>query len=334
MASALAPLGILRLCGALKSRARQLLLLGYHRVMPLGDGSRFHGDLELVSATPAEFEWQVEYLARRFEPVTFAQIAEALDGGRELPRRAVAITFDDGFADLREHAFPVLQRAKFPATVFVATGYVDDPQPFWFDLVAWLLMHAPVASVRVPAQAAPLPIADSERSRRSAAVVTLKWLKSCAEHERRAAVTELCERFPEAAEVGNRALGRALSWSAIRDAAAAGIELGSHTVSHPCLSRLEPHDLEHELTASKARLEEHVGAPVVALAYPFGGRSAFDDGVIAAARRSGYRVATTYIPGINSVSAAERFMLRRQHVERDTTRAYFEGLVNAPLVFS
>jgi peptidoglycan/xylan/chitin deacetylase (PgdA/CDA1 family) len=266
--------------------------------------------------------------------VTFAQIADALDGGRELPRRAVAITFDDGFADLREHAFPVLQRAKFPATVFVATGYVDDAQPFWFDLVAWLLLRAPVGSVRVPTQVAPLPIADSERARRAAAAVTLKWLKSCAEHERRAAVAELCAQFPEAAEAGSKALGRALSWSAIRDASAGGIEFGSHTVSHPCLSKLDRRDLEHELTASKARLEEQVGAPVVSLAYPFGGRSAFDEGVIAAARRTGYRVATTYIPGINRVSAHERFTLRRQHVERDTTRSYFEGLVHAPLVFS
>ena len=113
------------------------MLLGYHRVMPLDRCAAAHvGDIELVSATPEEFAWQLEYLARRFEPVTFDEIARAMAGEVTLPARAVAISFDDGFQDLHEHAWPALRRAGMPATVFVCTDYVDSGAPFWFDLVA------------------------------------------------------------------------------------------------------------------------------------------------------------------------------------------------------
>jgi peptidoglycan/xylan/chitin deacetylase (PgdA/CDA1 family) len=334
-AGVLAPVGLFRLCGALKARVtQQLVLLGYHRVVPpLELGSSHSGDLELVSATPSEFAWQMEYLARRFEPVSFEQIADALDGVRALPKRAIAVTFDDGFADVYDHAFPVLQRARMPATVFVSTGYVDEPQPFWFDLVAWIIMHAPARAVNVPTSEEPLPAEDSEPARRAAIVKVLRWLKRCDDGVRYAAVAALSVQFPEASAAGSKALSRALSWPQVREMAAGGIEFGSHTVSHRSLSKLQPGELDHELVMSKARLEAELRTRVTALAYPFGGHAAFNGNVIAAARKAGYRVATSYIPGVNAPSPENRFALRRQHVERDTSRSYFEALVNAPEVF-
>jgi peptidoglycan/xylan/chitin deacetylase (PgdA/CDA1 family) len=331
-AAVLAPSGFLRLGGAAKTLVcEQLLLLGYHRVVPLEAVHR--GDVELVSATPEEFAWQMQYLRQNFEPVTFAQIAATLDGKGVLPKRAVAVTFDDGFADVYEHAYPILRRLAMPATVFVSTDYVDRPKPFWFDLVAWLVMHAPSGSIRLAPPVELVPTADSEAARRAAVVKTLKWLKSCDESERVAAVGALCARFPDAVAAGRAVLGRALTWDEIREMAAGGIEFGSHTVSHRCLTKIAPEQLDHELVHSKARLEQEIGQPVAALAYPFGGRAAFNDAVVAAAQRAGYRIATSYMPGVNDLRTANRFALLRQHVERNTSRAYFEAIVNVPELF-
>jgi peptidoglycan/xylan/chitin deacetylase (PgdA/CDA1 family) len=332
-AGVLAPTGFFRFRGVLKARARQrLLLLGYHRVLPLPGGSQHAGDVELVSATPAEFAWQVEYLSRRFEPVTFAQIADACEGRAALPGRAVAITFDDGFADVYEHAFPILERHDMPATVFVATDYLDEPRPFWFDLVAWLVMHAPAGSIEVPGKP-PLPADASERARRTAASTVLSWLKRCEERDRNAAVERLCGRFPKAAADAAAVLGAPMTWAQVREMAAGDIEFGSHTVSHRCLAMLEPKELEHELVASKARLEQQLRVPAISLSYPFGGPAAFNAAVVAVAKRAGYRVATSYVPGVNELATADRFALKRQHVERYTSRSYFEALVNAPELF-
>ncbi len=331
-ASVLAPLGVFSLLGHAR-QGHSLVLLGYHRVMPLDPHVPHRGDVELISATPEEFAWQLEYLGRRFEPVTFDDIARAIAGEISLPRRAVSISFDDGFQDLYEHAWPALRRAGMPATVFVCTEYVESGAPFWFDLVAYVLMHAPVGAVELPITAKRFPVEDTDAARRAAAVVVLRWLKRCSEVERHAWLEAFRERFREIAAGASGVLGRSLNWQEIREMAADSVQFGSHTVSHRCLAQLGADDLRYELITSRERLESELGIPVTALAYPFGGLTAYNPAVIAAARAAGYRVATTYIPGVRKLAAADPFELRRQHVERDTTRSYFEALVNVPEVF-
>lgn len=331
-ASVLAPLGALRLYGRAR-RGHSLVLLGYHRVLPIDPAVPHPGDVELISATPEEFAWQLEYLGRHFEPVTFDDIARAMAGEITLPRRAVSISFDDGFQDLHEHAWPALQRAGMPATVFVCTDYVESGAPFWFDLVAYVLMHAPVGSVQLPSNAKRFPVEDTDAARRAATVVVLRWLKRCSESDRQVWLEAFRERFREIAAGAAGTLGRSLNWREIREMAADSVQFGSHTVSHRCLAQLGADDLRYELTVSRQRLESELGTPVTALAYPFGGTTAYNAAVITAARAAGYRVAATYIPGVKELPAADPFELRRQHVERDTTRSYFEALVNVPEVF-
>ena len=178
-----------------------------------------------------------------------------------------------------------------------------------------------------------MPPADNDVARRAAVVKALKWLKSRDESECEAAVSALYAQFPVAVAAGRALLGRALTWGEIREMAAGGIEFGSHTVSHCCLTKIPPTQLDRELVHSKASLEQQLGRPIAALAYPFGGPTAFDDAVIDAARRAGYRIATSYIPGVNDLRAPNWFALLRQHVERNTTRAYFEAIVNVPELF-
>jgi hypothetical protein len=194
-------------------------------------------------------------------------------------------------------------------------------------------MHVPAGSVQVPALAERFPVADTGHARRAAAVVVLKWLKNCSERDRQAWLESFKERFREIIASSAGILGRSLNWQEIREMAADNVQFGSHTVSHRCLAQLGPEDLRYELTASRQRLESELGTAVTALAYPFGGVSAYNATVIAAAHAAGYRIATTYIPGVDKLSDADPFALPRQHVERDTSRSYFEALVNVPEVF-
>jgi peptidoglycan/xylan/chitin deacetylase (PgdA/CDA1 family) len=78
---------------------------------------------------------------------------------------------------------------------------------------------------------------------------------------------------------------RTMSWDGLRESMAMGVEIGSHTVSHPHLTRLSDSELERELGESKRRLEDGLGAPCRFLAYPYGEH---DARVRAAARAAGY----------------------------------------------
>jgi peptidoglycan/xylan/chitin deacetylase (PgdA/CDA1 family) len=76
-----------------------------------------------------------------------------------------------------------------------------------------------------------------------------------------------------------------MSWHDVRALAAAGMEIGAHTVTHPLLARLPPSEQEQEMTASKRRLEEEIGRPVVSFALPFGNRGTYTRQTLALAAR-------------------------------------------------
>lgn len=101
--------------------------------------------------------------------------------------------------------------------------------------------------------------------------------------------------YADAGRVGDarREDVEALSWDELRDLAARGWEIGSHTVSHPRLTGLGPEDLDRELRESKARIEAELGAPCPSLAYPYGDH---DDRVVAAAAAAGYEHACVFPP--------------------------------------
>ena len=160
-------IGGTRAATALRRRSRsELLVLAYHRILPTEPETEYPFDIELISADPEQFGWQMSWISEHFTPMAVSEIVDCLENGRSLPAGAVAVTFDDGFIDNYTHAFPVLRSRNIPACVFLSTEYVGKFRPYWFEAIAQLLMSAPVGSVRLPAIDALLPRADERRIRR------------------------------------------------------------------------------------------------------------------------------------------------------------------------
>lgn len=106
-------------------RVIQVPILMYHYIsVPPPDADKYRLDL---SVTPANFDAQMNYLAKKgYSPVRLADLAEFLRNGKPLPLNPIVITFDDGYEDNYQNAFPILQKYKFPATFFVITQAIDD----------------------------------------------------------------------------------------------------------------------------------------------------------------------------------------------------------------
>jgi peptidoglycan/xylan/chitin deacetylase (PgdA/CDA1 family) len=308
-----------------------IVILGYHRVVPLPDEQAYPFDPELISASCDEFDWQIRYLKRYMEPISLPELAACIEQGVRPPRRAVAITFDDGFDDNYLNAFPILREHGVPATFFVSTDYIGTERTFWFDHVVNCVLNTESDEIALPTGATMRMEADKER-RRLQAYQLLEQLKSVPNARRLAYLDEMKAWCTAPAASAPSALSRAMTWEQISEMARAGMDIGSHTASHPVLSQCTEEEIRSELTESKEAIETRTGQAVVSLAYPVGSAQAIDRRVIQAARECGYGVACTYITGNNPVNELtdHRFQLRRSHVERYLDRDYFSAMTVLP----
>ncbi|MBK8323921.1 MAG: polysaccharide deacetylase family protein [Betaproteobacteria bacterium] len=306
-------------------------ILAYHRVWDIDDESRFPWDPELVSCGVEEFAWQMRWIARHMDPVPLATVIDALEGRGRLPARAVVVTFDDGHRDNYTHAFPVLRETGVPATVFLSTDYMDSGRTFWFDRVAHQLHATDRPKVAIASLGLAFALAAPE-TRRRAADETLAAMKRVPEAVRLAALDEL----QTAAGVADGAQGSgALSWAEVAAMRASGlVAFGSHTASHPILSRLDEAQIREELGRSHAELVARDLGDADVLAYPVGGDEAYDERVVRIARECGYRLGISYTPGVSRFPFEDAFRVRRLHVERYTTRARFAAMLALPEVFA
>lgn len=288
---------------------RRGVVLLYHRVAEL------ERDPWELAVSPARFDAHVAMLRRRFHALPLAELAEAVRAHRPLPRRAVAITFDDAYGDNARAALPVLERHRVPATLFAVSGMVGSAREFWWDELERLVLDSgpfpPMLALAddlqtrhlaVPAEArAPLPRGRDERrwramdaaqpTARHALYFTLWQLLQPLTAATRARALRALE-----AQVGAHAEPRGdylpCSDEELRAFAASPVgTVGAHTVSHPELAGLEPGEQEREITGSRAALEALLDRPVTLFSYPFGQQRSLTPHTRRLVREAGFQAA-------------------------------------------
>jgi peptidoglycan/xylan/chitin deacetylase (PgdA/CDA1 family) len=198
----------------------RVVVLCYHSI---------HSTKSFTSAAPSLFDSQLCWLKEHCEVIRFSEVSEAAKAARR-NRPAVALTFDDGYADNYEQAFPLLQKHGIPATFFLTVGLLE---------------------------------------KHSAIIARFQMLQHSSYEDI-----------------------RPLEWSQVREMRNAGMEIGTHTFSHPNLTRLSRETVAVELKRSKDIMEQRLGEPVTLMAYPFGkpGRH-FRDETTQIAAAAGYESA-------------------------------------------
>jgi len=272
--------------------APPFLILIYHRVHPEP------GPFMIDAIPPDRFEGQMRHVARSYRPLPLEELVERSREGT-VPKGAVAVTFDDGYADNEEHALPILRRHGIPATVFLVTGCMGTGRAPWHDRVLLAFAGTRRREARVPGLpdgAPPLPLGTGEERSR-AAFRALAALKPLPEAERLAAVEAL------RAELGGgdpeEEARLMLDWERVRSMRRAGVRFGSHTETHPILSRVTAARAREEVTRSKRAIEEALGEEITLFAYPNGRPEDFTEETVQLLRDAGYRAALTTSFGAN-----------------------------------
>lgn len=291
----------------LANRGRALVLM-YHRFAARDD--------EAAGKTAAgAFAAQLDYLAARYIVVPLSVIAECARGGRRLPRGAAAITIDDGYADAYRVAFPALRERRLPATLFVATDFVDRKCWLWTDKMRYVVARtrAKELGATVGGQTLQVPL-GGEASRRSAVERVNAALKALPDGEKDALIARLAASLGvEVPELPPDEFGP-INWDEAREMDAAGVEIASHTVTHPILTGVDDARLRRELRDSKARLESVLGRAVEGFCYPNGDA---DGRVRREAELAGYTRAVTVEEGLIDVRRADPLALSRIPADQD-----------------
>ncbi len=284
-----------------RKRGGTFLVLTYHRVHEPVTG------FTIDTIAPSVLEAQMRYAAAHFSVRPLAELAAQVEAGEPLPPRALAITFDDGYADNYDYAFPILARLALPWTLFVTAGCIETRERLWFDRVLRAFQTTARARFDLPELGPPAPLV-TVADRQAAAYRVLGQLKGLAAAERLEAV----ERVTEALDVASDDAGapELLTWAQVREMADAGVAIGSHTLTHPILSRVPLADAWREIAESKWLIERRIGRAVPLFAYPNGKAEDFTRETVTMIRQAGYRTAVTTNLGGNRPSS-DRYTLRR-----------------------
>lgn len=235
----------------------RLAVMIFHRVLPRPD------PLQPSEPDAAAFERCLARVRRWFHVLPLEEGAAALALGT-LPPRALAITFDDGYADNHDVALPILRRLNLHATFFIATGYLDGGCMF-NDVVIETLRRFGGGRLDLSAIGLPALATGNLEERRAAIDALIRDLKYRPLAER----SEVARRIAEAAGVATPD-DLMMTTAQLRALAREGMGIGAHTHRHPILAKVTAAEAADEIALSKHRLEAIVDRPVRLFAYPNG----------------------------------------------------------------
>lgn len=308
-------------------------IITYHHIHDDDPGYPF--DPEVADATPVQFRWQMETLARYCTPIGIDDLLVALDGG-PLPKNPVMVTFDDGYQSCHDVALPILRAVGIRATFFIATSYITDRRLYWWEQISMLVSRARHAGTITY----PRPVVLAPRNPRTRAKLNdlVKDTPNLDLPRFLAGVAAALGVEWNVETEGEAAKRLIMTWDQVRALARAGMDVESHSRNHRVLQTLDAAALHSELAGSRADLESQLGRRVRAIAYPVGRRLGRAHHIRRALTAAGYQVGLTNASGVNVLmpralrrfAPVDRLDVRRLSIDRSLSDAMFLTQIALP----
>lgn len=235
---------------------KKLFILIYHRVLNEPDFMR-PGELDVK-----KFTWQMELLSKYFNVLPLDIALNKLQSNT-LPSRAVAITFDDGYADNLLNAVPILKTYNLPATFFIATGFLDGGL-MWNDSIIESIRQIPEKKLDLSSIKEGVHDLSSRENRVKVAgylIDKLKHLEFSQRDKYTKYVSKLAPELPD---------NLMLTTTQLKILHGNNMEIGGHTVSHPILAKIDDRAAKEEIVENKKKLRDILGIEPRFFAYPNG----------------------------------------------------------------
>ncbi len=280
-------------------------ILTFHRVLPAR--SEAFQPNSMIEIETEFLDRLIGYLrARKLDLVSMDEVHRRLTE-RDFRRRFVALTFDDGYRDNLECAWPVLRRYEAPFMIYVATSFPDRLGELWW--VALEQVIAKVDRLAIEMNGATHFIAcGSVAEKRAAFDEVYWWLRSKNEEEElRRAIRDICARYGVDLAAPCREL--CMDWAEIgRMAEDPLCSIGAHTINHVILRKVSAAAARTEMQRSAEILEAALGRKIDHLAYPYGEERSVGPRDFKIAGELGFKTAVTTLPDVLRPSDRDALM--------------------------
>ncbi len=313
--------------GWIRHRGR-VVILTYHRVVSdhmvqdehIQPGMYVRGQ---------SFEAHITYLRKRFSIISLDELLSLWQTNRLKSHQSYCvITFDDGWKDNYQFAFPVLMKYRIPATIFLATDFIGTSRWFWPDQMMLLLekgrQHTTDAADRkavsaILAETIGVTLSAEEGIFRRVESgdlidpdVIIEFFKGV-EVDR---IHRIIDRLSRALHMDLSTQRVLLNWDEVREMAGKGVTFGSHSGSHRIMTQIPLSEVKTELIDSRKTLLQQGIKPVPVFCYPNGN---FDRDIQELVRESGYLAAVGCEVGLERDKPSDLFALKRISLHEDSS---------------
>ncbi|MFH0772368.1 MAG: polysaccharide deacetylase family protein [Candidatus Omnitrophota bacterium] len=293
-------------------RQPKLLILTYHRALPEVKFNPLNTIIPLKT-----FKRQIDELAKKFPIISLGEAVNQRESGPIKDKIQVVLTFDDGYRDNYEIVFPILRKKGLPAVFFVPTDYVGSNMPVWdWEIVVRLLTDERGTKNLIESKRFLLGD-NTGGSRHLAAFRILEAMKSFDAASIDKIVSFLRQGSEARLSTYDFKNEGCMDWPEIKKMSEAGMEIGSHGLTHRPLARIPIEAAIDEIVNSKAAIEKKTDKPCVHFSFPFGSRKDYNQVLIDKVRQAGFRSCLINIHGYNYMTP-EPFCLKRIIMEEST----------------
>lgn len=294
----------------------KFLLLTYHRVMPEAQFNPLHTIIPYKV-----FVSQIEQLAKRFPVISLNSAVRQCREGQIRAKAQIVLSFDDGYADNYEFVFAFLKQKGLPGVFFVPTDYMGGSKPLWdWELMLLLNKHNGITSV--PSGTGEILRLPHE-AMRTYSLRVFRELKSMDPYVRQESMRALKEKLSDTS-FACPAEDRFLSWPQLKEMSDAGMEVGSHAISHSSLARMPFEAAEKEISLSKESIESRLHKPCLHFAFPFGSQTDYNDVLVRSVKKAGYQSCMLNVHGYNCPEK-DMFCFKRIIMEESVNLKYLLG---------
>ena len=292
-----------------------LTVLNYHRVdYP---ENRPWLDPSLISATPKQFDAQMQLLRREYSPIEIDTLLYSLADKKALPRRAVLVTVDDGYRDFQENIFPITQKYDIQPVLFVPTAYPEGKE-FWWDKLYWAIQSLDEKEIETPyGNFALSTLAQREE--------TLKVLRT----KIKSGDFKEGMNFVDALHKGSkpkvkREAADTLNWDELRALVRKGAVVAAHTHHHPLLTRIPFEEACAEIHHSQEVIRKEIGEMPPIFSFPDGQTAFFSPELVAFLEREKIKFAVTTIDENTQLTSENALFFPRIGIYKKLSLASFQ----------